>query len=203
MTKLFNPEFLTQIINNNVYVKNSFSNKKKDFNSLSYLIEKDISQSDCIKLGNGVERVIQDIILECSLFENIKTSFTKKGDKEKDHLFKDTSNKIIYYAELKSNINLDTEKSKSTYLKCQFIFEELKETYPEYEIRWCLLAYRYINKVEIPKIVANKYSKISSNLFGINEYLEMLGIEMRFDENSYIKFLNDISDAMFEKISNS
>lgn len=203
MTKLFNPEFLMQIINNNVYVKNSFSNKKKDFNSLSYLIKKDISQSDCIKLGNGVERVIQDIILECSLFENIKTSFTKKGDKEKDHLFKDTSNKIIYYAELKSNINLDTEKSKSTYLKCQFIFEELKETYPEYEIRWCLLAYRYINKVEIPKIVANKYSNISSNLFGINEYLEMLGIEMRFDENSYIKFLNDVSDAMFEKISNS
>ena len=198
MVKLFNPEFLTQIINNNVYVKNSFSNKKKDFNSLSYLIKKDISQSDCIKLGNGVERVIQDIISECSLFENIKTSFTKKGDKEKDHLFKDTTNKVIYYAELKSNINLDTEKSKSTYLKCQFIFDELKEAYPDYEIKWCLLAYRYINKVEIPKSVANKYSKISSNLFGINEYLEMLGIEMRFDENSYVKFLNDVSDAMFE-----
>ena len=43
--------------------------------------------------------------------KNIKSN-TKKGDKETDHLFIDDLNKNIYYAELKSNLNLDTEKRK-------------------------------------------------------------------------------------------
>ena len=97
------------------------------------MIKRELSQSDCIKLGNGLEKIFYDIVLQYTKLKDIKPK-NKKGKKEKDHLFCDETNKIIYYAEFKSNINLDTEKSKSTYQKCLNIVIELKEKYPDYTI---------------------------------------------------------------------
>ena len=57
-------ENLKKIINANEYVNACVSNKTKDYNSLSYLINRDLSQSDCIKLGTGSEKVLIDIILK-------------------------------------------------------------------------------------------------------------------------------------------
>lgn len=105
---------IAKIIENNIYVKECKSNKKKDINSLSYLLDTIISQSDCIKLGIGCERILCDFILSnAQHLSNIKP-INKKGSKERNHLFIDTKNKIIFYAELKGNINLDTEKSIET-----------------------------------------------------------------------------------------
>jgi hypothetical protein len=187
---------ITKIIYDCNYIKNCKSNKKKDFNSLTFLIEKNVSQSDCIKLGIGFEKITEQTILEYTKFVNIKP-INKKGFKEKDHLFMDNKNKIIYYAELKANLNLDTEKSKSTINKCLFINEELKKKYPEYIIKWCLLGYRYISKEVIPKTIFSRYKSISDNIFGINDYYEMLNINFSFTEKSYKEYLNKIVDAMF------
>ena len=131
---------IKQTIDGNIYIKNSASNKKKDINSLSYLIDKiQLSQSDCIKLGTGLEKILSDLILDNNkLLINIKSK-NIKGVKEKDHLFKDDANKIIYYAEIKSNLNLDTEKCKSTSKKCIDIFNELTEIYPGYIINMFLV----------------------------------------------------------------
>ena len=118
-------EDLNLTIYENAYIKNCKSNVKKDFNSLSYLVDKSLSQSDCIKLGIAVEKVFSDMILKYTHLVNIKPK-NIKDKKEKDHLFMDVENKTIYYSELKANINLDTEKSKSTYKKCFSIVEELK-----------------------------------------------------------------------------
>ena len=60
--KPHNIEDLKIIIKNNYYVKNCISNKKKDKTSLSYLIDIELSQSDSIKLGIGLENIIKDII---------------------------------------------------------------------------------------------------------------------------------------------
>ncbi len=133
------------------YIKKCYSNKRKDENSFSYLI-KDIvlSQSDCIKLGTGIEKLINETVLKFTKLTSIKQK-NKKGIKEKDHLFIDEKNKIIYYSELKGNLNLDTEKSKSTYNKCLQIVEELQKEYIDYTIKWCLLGYRYVNQKDIKK----------------------------------------------------
>mgnify|MGYP005734534329 CR=1 FL=1 len=80
-------DYLQSIICNNDYVKNCKSNKYKDRNSLSYLINKPMSQSDCIKLGIGVEKITTDIILHKTNYENIKQR-NIKGKKETDHLFR-------------------------------------------------------------------------------------------------------------------
>lgn len=194
----FKLDDLYELINKNEYIKNCKSNKKKDFNSLSYLIDKNLSQSDCIKLGIGMEKFLVDLILTYTNdLKNIKEK-NIKGIKEKDHLFIDEKNKIIYYSELKSNINLDTEKSKTTSNKCLEIVKDLVEKYKNYQIKWCLLGLRYLDYNEIPKVIRGKYTNIKENLYGINQYLNMLSISISFTKEEYKKLLNKISDAMFD-----
>lgn len=187
------------IVNNNSYIQLSSSNKTKDIHSLSSLIERDLSQSDCIKLGTGVEKVLVDCILTNNHgLENIKPK-NKKGVKERDHLFKDEANKIIYYAELKSNLNLDTEKCKSTSSKCSQILDELKEEFIDYKIELSLVGLRYFNTSDIPKIITNKYLTIKENVVGINEYLIKMQVRNIFQtEEKYKEFLNYVANSMFK-----
>jgi len=190
-------ENLIELITNSEYIINSTSTKKKDISSLSYLIDVEMSQSECIRLGIGCEKLISELIMKYANVINIKKK-NEKDKKEKDHLFMDVEKKVIYYAEIKANINLDTEKSKITYKKCQEIVLELKEEYPEYEIKWCLVALRYLEYDNIPKTIKSKYSNISENLYGINEYLKLLDIHLIFTEERYKTFLNNITRSMFK-----
>ena len=173
--------------------------KKKDESSLKYLINKNMTQSQCIKLGILFEIILKQMILKLTNLKDIKPK-NIKGKKEMDHLFVDEDNKIIYYAELKANINLDSEKSKSTYKKCLEIFIQLKDEFPNYEIKWCLLAFRYLNNNEIPKVLKSKYNEIKDNLYGINDYINLLNINKSYIKEEYIKFLNLLAD---ELINNS
>jgi hypothetical protein len=189
------------IIDKNQYIKNVISNPNKDKNSLSYLVTACKSQSDCIKFGNAVESIFRDLVIYLSTF-NLKDCKPKniQGKKERDHLFCDNDKKIIYYAELKSNINLDTEKSKSTSNKCLEIVEELKKEYKDYEIRWCLFACRHLLYEDIPSVIKRKYNNISDNVYGVNQFMSMMGINYVFSEENYIKFLNYMGDKMFKNI---
>lgn len=187
------------LIDNNEYVKNCFSNKNKEKSSLSYLIDYQISQSDCIKLGIGLEKILLDIILYNNKnLINIKVK-NVKGQKEKDHLFLDETTKIIYYAELKANSNLDTEKCKSTSAKCISILNELQIEYPDYKIEMFLVCGRYLSKNDIPKNIVNKFSNITENVVGVNEYLCNLGIvNTTFEKyETYKNFLNYLTKQMF------
>lgn len=189
---------ISRIIRKNKYINNCSSNKKIDINSLSYLIDYELSQSDCIKIGIGIENILKDFILENTNLKNIKTK-NKKGIKEKDHLFMDINKKIIYYAELKSNLNLDTEKSKQTYKKCLDIEKELQEEYKDYEIKMFLVGVRYYTKKIIPKTILKKYKEINNNLCGINEYFKFLSIKFKiFNEKNYKKILNYLVKKMFK-----
>jgi len=187
---------ISRIIRKNKYINNCCSNKKIDINSLSYLIDYELSQSDCIKIG--IENILKDFILENTNLKNIKTK-NKKGIKEKDHLFMDINKKIIYYAEIKSNLNLDTEKSKQTYKKCLDIKKELQEEYKDYEIKMFLVGVRYYEKIIIPKTILKKYKEINNNLCGINEYFKYLSIKFKiFNEKDYKKILNYLVKKMFK-----
>lgn len=189
---------LASIIASNKYVQNCSVNNKKDFHSLSFLIDQDLSQSSCIKIGHGVEKIFDSFILSSNTsLKSIKPK-NSKGEKEKDHLYEDENNKIIYYAELKSNLNLDTEKSKTTSKKCLDIELELKQQYPEHTIKMFLVGIRYFSKIIMPSVILKKYSNISDKLVGVNDYFHNLGInELFIDENDYKIFLNELSTNMF------
>lgn len=189
---------IDRLIKKNVYIMSYKKNKSKDYHSLSYLIDKSyaLSQSDCIKLGIAVEKVLTDIILEFNKdLISIKTK-NIKHKKEKDHLFLNESTKTVYYSELKANLNLDTEKSVATYKKCLSIVKDLKNKYPGYNVHWCLLGLRYYERGMIEKKIISKYYKIHKNVYGMNEYLCLLDIDITYDETSYRQFMNKIVEQM-------
>lgn len=190
---------LKQIILQNGYVQTCVSNKTKDPSSLSYLVSRELSQSDCIKLGTGIEVVLKDVIMAWggASLENIRPA-NQKGKKERDHLFRNNAKKIVYYAELKSNLNLDTEKCKSTSDKCVQILHELQTEFPDFKIKMCLVGIRYFTKDIMHKTIANKYRSIQSHVVGVDEYFAELGLPFAFQtEEKYKEFINYLADSMF------
>jgi hypothetical protein len=103
------------IIINNSYVDFTTKNTQRDSGSFYSLITRDLSQSDAIKLGIAIERIFIDLILTNTHMQNIRKP-TTKGKKETDHLFLNNTTNTIYYAEVKGNLNLDTEKRPATIL---------------------------------------------------------------------------------------
>ena len=178
-------------------LKKNKVNNGKDINSLSYLIPISLNQSHSIKLGILLEKNILYQIIKFTELKNIKGK-NIKGKKERDHLFKDYNNKIIYYAEIKGNLNLDTEKSKSTINKCILIKNELEKEYPLYKIKWGLVSLRFLTLNEIPIIIQIKYNKIKDNLYGLNDYLNLLQSKLFTNETQieyYTKLANYIQNG--------
>ena len=194
-----NPQFLKSVINGNEYVQACTSNKAKDVHSLSSLVDRAMSQSDCIKLGTGLEKVFSELIIAVNpQLTNIKPK-NSKGKKDRDHLFVNEETHTIFYAELKSNLNLDTEKCRSTANKCMQIKAELAKEFPSYTIKMYLVGLRYCNKTLLTKIIDNKYLEIAENLVGVNDYFEDLGCGTLYaDEQGYKEFLTYLADQMFE-----
>jgi hypothetical protein len=165
--------------------------------SLKYIINRELTQSQSIRLGHAVEHAARHYPLKINKdLIDIKQP-NKKGKKEKDILFINHKKKKVYYTEIKTNLNLDTEKSKITSTKCQEIVENLKSQYKGYKVEWCLFGARYIDSNQIPKSIKNRYSKIQENLGGVNDYLEMLDIKDNFSEERYHIFVNGIEQTMF------
>ncbi len=112
----------------------------------------------------------------------------------------DEINKIIYYAEIKSNLNLDTEKSKATINKCLHNKKELEEKYNNYNVKMYLISARHYTTNIIPQVISNKYTSIKDNIYGINEYFKDLSISKQFSEElEYKKILNLLAKEMFNK----
>ena len=112
----------------------------------------------------------------------------------------DDKNKIIYYAELKANIRLYTEKDKSTIDKCIQNKKELEEKYEGYDVKMFYVSCRHYTKNIIPIAVGKKYDRISDNLVGINEYLNGLNIPHKYDsEDIYKKDMNYLATKMFKR----
>lgn len=186
---------LKKIIDNNQYIislKNT--NKCRDIYSLSYLINKKISHSDCIRLGISIENILLDIILHYTSLTICQFN-KKKSKKEKGHLFIDEKNKIIYYIDIKSSLMLDSEKTIAIINKYHQIEHNLKLNYEKYDIKMFLLCLRYFDKSNIPLIIKRKYFQIENSLLGVNDYLDILQSKYLFNnEMDYINFLNYISD---------
>jgi hypothetical protein len=174
-------DLLLEMIPKNEYIKDFKSNKQKDPDSVAYLIRRDMTQRECVKLGNCFEKLLTDMTVQ------LVTHLQPKSIKNKYNVFVDEEYKIVYYAELKADYSKNAE--------C--MVDELKKEVPGYTVKWCVLLYRYIASEYIPTEILKKYIKISQNVYGINDYLEMVGIDFRFTEETYKYYLNLIADEMF------
>lgn len=182
-------EIITKFANIN---KNKLRSNSCDNETLSSLIDVSLTQSEKIQLGFRMENMISMFILNNTHLKNIKEK-NRKGKKETDHLFMDTEKKIVFYTELKSNLNLDTEKLDATIRKCLAIRDTLTKRYDGYEVRMFLVSLRHLSAFTIRNDIKSKYKNIGGRLVGINEYLSELGIPQQNElscENSYKAMLN-------------
>lgn len=165
--------------------------------SIPSWLERNLEQGARIKLGHGLEKYFTNCISKLTTLKNIRKP-NSKGAKERDILFMNETEKIIYYTEVKCNMNLDTEKSKSTYMKCLQIENELKEEFPDYKIQWCLFTPRYLHYKDMPVYLAKKYDAIKDNLYGVNQFFEMFGISKTLEEQEYKNLLNKMIDSWYQ-----
>jgi hypothetical protein len=191
----------------NFYEDTCFANLKKDENSFYHLLTRDISHSDAIKLGIAVEKIFRELILTNDKVTDIRPK-NKKDVKEKDHLFLkkvvNASGNIenhIYYAEVKANLNLDTEKTIATIAKIKSISDSLRGEYPDVvSFNPYLFAPRYYTTSLIPANYIDKFKGIE--ILGVNEYLAKLDVEYQFkDEQHYKDCLNYLVHRMFECVN--
>ena len=91
-------------------------------------------QSLVIKFGRVCETMVKEQIQDTEGFlmlpSGVQLLAGMKKKKDVDLLFLDIKRKVIYYRELKANIELDTEKLPATSDKVKLLSKYLKKTYP-------------------------------------------------------------------------
>lgn len=162
---------------------------------MRYLVERNLNQSECIRLGIELENVLKDYILVNSK-DWTALSEKKIARKQCDHLFLHKNTNKIIYAEIKCNLNLDTEKSLSTIQKCLLIQQKLAEKY-KCDVEMFLVGLRYYKTDIIQPTIKRKYLQIHDNVIGVNEYLRLFGIDVFTDEQEYKMFVNEFVDILF------
>ena len=124
------------------YLTNQRKSPVDTESAFSSLVTRNLTHSQSIRLGFGFEKALTRHIEDLTYYKNIKVANTK-GKKEFDFLFEDEVKKEIIYAEIKTNLNLDTEKRIATTVKCQKNALKLREEYPDHKIKWILLGARH------------------------------------------------------------
>lgn len=164
--------------------------------SISHLLygEKPSEQSINIKLGRLGEYLSKELIKTNHNLELLNCGIQKINNKKKDVdlIFKDEINKIIYYRELKGNIELDTEKLPATITKCKEIENSLKTTYLHYTIDCGILNWSVYNR----KILTAGLSNIKTFENGrikidhMEDFLNIINVY--WNEDDYYSYFREI-----------
>jgi len=164
--------------------------------SISHLLygEKPSEQSINIKLGRLGEFMAKELIKTNNNLELLNCGVQKINDKKKDVdlIFKDEINKIIYYRELKGNIELDTEKLPATISKCKEIENSLKNTYLGYNINCGVLNWSVFNRKILTAGISNikAFENGGIKIDHMEDFLNI--IDVCWDENDYYSYFREI-----------
>lgn len=174
--------------------------------SISHLLygEKPSEQSINIKLGRLGEYISKELIKSNTNLELLICGIQNINNKKKDVdlIFKDETKKIIYYRELKGNIELDTEKLPATIAKCKEIENDLKTQYISYTIDCGILNWSVYNR----KILTAGLSNIKTfenggiKIYHMEDFLRITNIV--WNETDYYNYFREIGNrirVMFDK----
>jgi hypothetical protein len=153
------------------------------------------TQSLNIKFGRAFEKWFHKAVqLGDNEFKMMPGGVWKSINKDLDLIFKDETNKVIYYRELKLNLNLDTEKIVSTYEKVNYISDHLKQTYPEYTVNSAVLAWGTYYKENMG--AQSKIKKSHDYDVAVEDpssFFELVSLKLSQDEyNSYFRKIGAI-----------
>lgn len=162
------------------------------------------TQSINIKLGRLGEFLSKELISASPNFELLACGIQTINDKNKDVdlIFKDELNKIIYYRELKGNIELDTEKLPATVNKCKEIETSLKATYNNYTINCGILNWSVYNRSILSAGLSNigAFEKAGIKIDHMEDFLALINITWSQDDYySYFRTLGDLITRKFDE----
>lgn len=172
--------------------------------SISHLLygEKPSEQSIYIKLGRLGEYLMKELIKVNPELELLNCGIQPINGKQKDVdlIFKDKHCQILYYFELKGNIELDTEKLPATIHKCKEIEASLKTTYLDYTIQTGILNWSVFNR----KILTAGLSNIKTfecggiKIYHMEDFLHI--IHLFWDETDYYHYFREIGTNIRTKL---
>jgi hypothetical protein len=172
--------------------------------SITYLLfgKKPSEQSLIIKFGHFGEYIAKELIITNKNLELMNCGLHKVNKSKKkdiDLLFKNTNTNIIYYRELKGNLELDTEKLPATINKCKDIEKYLIEKYPSYKINcgilhWSIYNRNILNKTNTIKSIEKEGLIIDH----MNDFLQIIDIDWN-EEDFYIYFKELGNKILFHK----
>jgi hypothetical protein len=114
------------------------------------------TQSLYIKVGRNFEKWFKFIVEDAGMIllpDGVVKNVIGGKSKDIDLLFKDEVEKVIHYREMKSNLELDTEKLPATYEKIQMITKYVEKQYSGYKVDSSLLHWSAYE----PSILPTKY----------------------------------------------
>ena len=153
-------------------------------------------QSLNIKFGRAFEKWFhQAVILGNNDYEMMKCGVWREIQKDLDLIFRDNQNKVIYYRELKCNIDLDTEKIVSTYEKVLYIQDHLRVKFPEYRIDVAILAWATYDKEKIT--AQSKIKKCHDNKVQVEvprSFFDLININI--SEKEYLDYFKHIGKCI-------
>ena len=170
--------------------------------SITYLLygKKPSEQSINIKIGRLGELLAKELIKASIEFELLICGIQKINNKNKDVdlLFINKKTKIIYYRELKGNVELDTEKMIATIDKCKEIEKSLKMDYIDYDINYGILNWSVYNR---QNLINNRclfnikiFEKNGIKIEHIENFLQIINI--LWEEDDYYLFFKEIGNKI-------
>jgi hypothetical protein len=161
--------------------------------NIKRLLGVDLDQSQSIRFGNMFQDFIKSIVIDAG-GEVLSQKFAdvygvgetkqNKGQKDVDIWFK--FNNKMYYFEAKTNMDLDSEKSKSTDTKVDAISSWMKSNYPEQEVVSGVLSCWYTKEVGLPVKV--------KNVFYMENIFQILDIE--FSKQDYYDLMINFGKSL-------
>jgi hypothetical protein len=171
--------------------------------SIEYLVHgpRPSNKSINIKLGRLGEFLSKELIKLISNLELMTCGIQKINNKKKDVdlIFKDNNSLIIYYYELKGNIELDTEKLPATINKCKEIENSLKETYPDYKINCAILNWSVYDRKKLTSGLSNikAFENGGIKIHHMEDFFNIINICL--SEEDYYSFFREIGTKIDEK----
>lgn len=177
--------------------------------SITYMLrgKRASSQSVSVKMGKIGEKTFKYIIENFSEYKLLQcgVQLIDKKDNKKDFdlVFEDAINKVIYFRELKANIELDTEKIIDTIKKVDGELKEWLETkYPTYNIDVGILNWSIYNR-NIPQLKTKPHiKKCEKNNVKVDHIEDMFKLtDLKWEQEDWDKFWLEIGseiDKIFE-----
>jgi hypothetical protein len=166
-----------------------------DPTSLCSLYTRKVSQSTNIRVGNELEKIVNLYILNSCPVTDMRPSRTTAGERQKDLCVRVGPSTVVY-AELKSNINLDTEKCRATRDKVNEIVATLREQ-EAMEVTGYLVSLRYLRTSDVPQTLRNRYGDVT--LIGVGDFFRDVlhqSVTEFEDYPTYIAFLMSVVDKL-------